>query len=161
MEIEVNMNNLTEGFNALGDEVDRIISDGNTAKITITKKSNGTIPLLRLWRMWMQDIADHMAKQGRKMPLLMDKNGNYHGLRPFNADDAHEAYTHLTMGCDENGNRYSWCVKSDMYDGRVSAPLGMRLHAMDLVHRHAMEHGIILRMPKNTEYEELTKRTEQ
>ena len=161
LEQVINQSNIAKEVRRLGQEIDQIVEAGGEARVITTKKSNGTIPLLKLWRMWMKDIASYLASQGRKMPLGMDKDGNWYGSRPYEPNDAHEAYSYLCLGCDEFGVRYSWVVNSDEFEGRTAAPLGVRLRAMDKLYKHAMEEGIKLRIPKNTEYEELTKKTEQ
>lgn len=124
-------------------------------RVVATQKSNGTISMLKLWRMWMQDIASYKASRGSVMPLYIDENGNAIGERKFNAEDAHEAYTYLCLGCDERGVRYSWSVNSDKYQNRVAADLGQRLRAMQKFHEHCIEHAVPIRIPERNEYSEL------
>ncbi|MGB1322470.1 MAG: hypothetical protein ACPG5L_16175, partial [Vibrio gallaecicus] len=52
----------------IADDIEQIVSAGGQAKVVVTKKSNGTIPMLRLWKMWMKDLAEYMSKKGRSMP---------------------------------------------------------------------------------------------
>ena len=154
-EFIANRSNLNIESGKMADELERIISEGGEAKAVITRKSNGTIPMLRLWRMWMRDVAIHMAKRGRTMPMYIDEKGVNRGKRPFNENDAHVAYSHLCLGCDEIGNRLSWCVKSDEYEGRKAASIGQKVKALDKIYQFAMEEGIKLRIPSNTEYQKL------
>lgn len=130
-------------------------------KLVFTRKSNGTLPMLKLWRMWMSDIADFKAARGSVMPLYYNEQGNPIGERKFNAHDAHEAYTYLCLGCDSEGNRYSWALSGDKYDNRKVADLGQRLRAMQKFHEHCLEHSIPIRIPERNEYSELIERQSQ
>lgn len=130
-------------------------------KLTATQKSNGTIPMLKVWRMWMQDIAAYKASRGSVMPLYIDEQGNPIGERKFNADDAHEAYTYLCLGCDERGVRYSWAVNTDKYQDRVAADLGKKLRAMQKFHEHCIEHAVPIRIPERNEYSDLIEQQNQ
>lgn len=134
---------------------DHFESDGKPLRVQITQKNNGTIPMLKLWRMWMSEIARYKADRGATMPLYFDSEGNAVGQRKFNANDAHEAYTHLCLGSDENGVRYSWAVNSDEYEGRKVASIGQKLHAMQKFHQHCIEHGVPITIPDNSEYKQL------
>ena len=127
-------------------------------KFVATQKSNGTIPMLKLWRMWMSDIAEFKAARGSVMPLYIDEQGNHIGQRKFNAEDAHEAYTYLCLGCDERGIRYSWAVNTDKYQDRVTADLGRKLRAMQKFHEHCLEHAIPIRIPDRNEYSDLMRK---
>ena len=100
-------------------------------RVVITKKSNGTLPMLSLWRLWMKEIAIYQAKRGATMPITVPSLGvngvlenKVIGSRPFDEKDAHEAYSALCLGSDETGNRYSWAVNSDEYQGRKVASIG-------------------------------------
>ena len=126
-----------------------------------TQKNNGTIPMLKVWRMWMQDIAAYKAARGSVMPLYIDEQGNHIGERKFDADDAHKAYSYLCLGCDERGVRYSWAVKTDKYQDRVAADLGRRLRAMQKFHEHCIEHAIPIRIPDRNEYSDLMEQQNQ
>lgn len=134
---------------------DHFESGGKPLKVQITQRNNGTIPMLKLWRMWMAEIARWKADRGSAMPLYYDHDGNPVGWRRFNENDAHEAYTYLCLGADENGNRYSWAVNSDEYEGRKVASIGQKLHAMQKFHQHCIEHGIPITIPDNSEYKQL------
>lgn len=141
---------------------DHFESSNNPLKVAITKRNNGTMPMLALWRMWMADIAKYQAERGATMPILAPKSNpdgsigwKRIGSRPFNEIDAHEAYTMLCLGCDERGVRYSWAVKSDTYDGRKVADIGRKLHAMQKFHQFCIERGIPIRIPHDTEYQQL------
>ncbi|EGQ8036378.1 hypothetical protein NU208_001226 [Vibrio parahaemolyticus] len=131
-------------------------------RVQITKKNNGTLPMLKLWRMWMADIAKFQVRRGATIPILAPQtnaNGVIEwkaiGERPYNENDAHEAYTYLLLGCDERGVRYSWAVHTDNYEGRKVASLSRKLHAMQKFHQFCIEHSIPIRIPERSEYQEL------
>ena len=140
---------------AIIDEIQAIIDNDREANVTITTKNNGTLPMLKLWRAWMGQIADFMNKRGRRMPLYMDENGNPKGERLMTGDDCHHAYTHLAMGCDENGVRLSWAMSDGGSSGGRLATTGERLRAMDVIWQWAMGEGIPLVNPENSEYRKL------
>ena len=134
-------------------------------RIKITTKNNGTVPMLNLWKMWMVDIAKWQAERGAKIPIQApetQQDGSLGwkviGYRPYDEKDAHEAYTSLLLGCDENGVRYSWAVYTDTYEGRKVASMGQKLHAMQKFHQFCIEHGIPIRIPRESEYQELQDR---
>ena len=140
---------------AIIDEIQAIIDNDREANVTITTKNNGTLPMLKLWRMWMSQISDFMNKRGRRMPLYMDENGNPKGERLMTGDDCHHAYTHLAMGCDEKGVRLSWAMSDGGSSGGRLATTGERLRAMDVIWQWAMGEGIPLVNPENSEYRKL------
>ncbi|EOD9553068.1 hypothetical protein ACJ7RV_002184 [Vibrio parahaemolyticus] len=131
-------------------------------RVKITTKNNGTLPMLKLWRMWMADIAKFQIRRGATMPILAPQtmpDGSIEwktiGSRPYNENDAHEVYTHLLLGCDERGIRYSWAVHTDNFEGRKVAPIERKLFAMQKFHQFCIEHSIPIRIPERSEYQEL------
>lgn len=141
---------------------DHFESEGKPLKVVITQRNNGTMPMRALWAMWMVDIAKYQASRGAVMPILAPEtqsDGSIGwktiGSRPFNENDAHEAYTKLCLGCDERGIRYSWAVNSDTYEGRKVADIGQKLHAMQKFHQFCVENAIPIRIPDRSEYQEL------
>lgn len=154
-ELEINSGNAETEGPKLIDGIQAIIDGGGTARVVFTKKNNGTLPMLKLWRMWMGQIADFMNKRGRRMPLYMDEDGNPKGERLMTGDDCHHAYTHLAMGCDENGVRLSWAMSDGGSSGGRLATTGERLRAMDVIWQWAMGEGIPLVNPENSEYRKL------
>lgn len=152
----------TDDLHAISSHVhDHFQVSDKPLKAVITQKSNGTISMLKLWKMWMVDIATYKAARGAVMPLYIDEQGNAIGQRKFNEKDAHEAYTYLCLGCDERGVRYSWAVNTDKYEDRVAADLGQRLRAMQKFHEHCIEHAVPLRIPERNEYSDLMKKQNQ
>ena len=122
---------------------------GDTFEIDLPTASTGSISMLKTWRMWMAQIAKHMADRGSVMPLFPSDPS--YGSRPFNADDAHESFTHAMLGCDEHGVRYSW----GMGAGKLKAPKSKRLYAMDKLQAFAFKRGIVLKIPVNSEYRKI------
>lgn len=127
---------------------------GGIAHVEFSDKDPGSVNMLRTWRGWMGETARHMAHMGCTMPLYIDSQGNPHGSRPFNADDAHELFTSKYLGSDESGRRKSWTM-SRKDDGTVQASIGDRLWAMDRHLEWATEKGIKLTIPRNSEYTKL------
>ena len=153
--LEINSANAETERPKLDDGIQAIIDAGGTATVVFTKKNNGTLPMLKLWRMWMSQICDVLNSRGRYMPLYIDENGKAHGKRPMKPEDCHHAYTHLAMGCDENGVRLSWALSDSGSSGGRLASTGERLLAMDKIWNWAMGEGIPLVNPENSEYSKL------
>lgn len=143
-------------------------SGGKPLKAVVTERNNGTMPMLRLWRMWMSEIAKYQRERGAQVPILApytqpDGELGYKviGYRDFDEKDAHEAYSKLCLGCDESGTRFSWAVNSDEYEGRKVASIGQKLYAMQKFHQFCVEHSIAITIPENSEYSELVKQQNQ
>ncbi len=121
--------------------------------VTAQSKSTGKWGLSRLWRMWMGITAAWMAGRGCKQPLWIDEKGKHHGSRMFIPQDAHELFTHLWLGADENGKRLSWAKKD--HDDMRAATKGERFGALRSHEEYATERGIILLKPRDSEYQKL------
>jgi len=119
--------------------------------VTTQQMNTGKWGMAKLWRAWMATTAEWMAKNGAKMPLTLDKNGNPYGSRPFSANDAHELFTRQHMGVDENGNRLSWAKSGN----HRKATKGERFNALQRHEAWASERGIILFKPRGSEYDQL------
>lgn len=129
----------------------RKIPLGQVMRCEIKNESTGTIPMLRTWRGWMAETARYMAASGVTMPLYIDGEGNFHGTREFNADDAHELFTMKWLGADEHGRRYSWSMSRK--DASIKqAPHSKRLFAMDRHVQWCAERGINITIPREGEY---------
>jgi len=121
--------------------------------------SAGNWGMARLWRAWMSTTAEFMAGNGATMPLLMLPDGTYKGSRPYNKDDAHEAFTHYWLGTDDDNNRLSWSRGGR--EGMRAATKGERFHALQKHEQWAIEKGIILFNPIDSEYRELQQESEK
>ena len=108
--------------------------------------------MARLWRMWIKTVSDWMAQNGATMPLVI-KNGVNHGVRPFNADDGHELFTSHLLPQDQDGTRVSWSKSGR--DGMRPSTKGERFHALRQLEQYAIERGIVLYKPQDSEYEQL------
>lgn len=135
-----------------GHVIDHFESGGGALKFAITESNgNGKWGMARLWRKWMDITATFMAHNGAVMPLMIDKDGNPYGSRPFNANDAHELFTSQWLGLNEKGERLSW-KKSE---GVNTADKGQRFVAMMKHENWCVEKGINLPKPRNSELAEL------
>lgn len=143
--------NYGEVMHSAVDEVDLILAEGGQARMVITKKNNGTLPMLKLWRMWMAVVGPWMANNGATMPLCM-KNGKPYGSRPFSPEDAHELFSSQFMPVDAYGERFSWVLNKDKNNGRTAADIGQRLRCMEQMQEWAIERGINLPIPERSEY---------
>ena len=150
----VTKSNIEEATELVASHIDKILEEGGEAKVAVTKKSNGTWPMLKLWRAWMKQICDHLNRNGRYMPLYIDANGVAQGRRPMTPDDCHEAYSHLALGSNDNGVRFSWALS----EGDNVASTGQRLRAMDKIWLWALEEGIPLINPQDSEYNKMQDR---
>lgn len=138
-------------YTHLSEAIELILDEGKEVKVVVTKKNNGTIPMLKTWRMWMATVADWMANNGATMPLCLDKEGKVYGSRPFEAEDAHELFCFQFMPV-ENGVRKSWAINSDKNGNKVAATIGEKLHAMERMQQWAVERGINLYAEENSEF---------
>lgn len=114
--------------------------------------------MAKLWRAWMAETAKFMASNGVKMPLMIDAKGDNFGTRPFGPEDAHELFTSQWLGVDAEGLRLSWGRKGR--DGMRPANKGERFSAMLRHEAWAIERGINLFKPKDSELESIRKETE-
>ena len=93
------------------------------------------------------------------MPLVIGSNGKNYGERQFSPDDAHELFTHQWLGCDADGMRLSWSKKGR--DGMRPADKGQRFLAMLRHEEWALERGIMLFKPRDSELAELEREQNQ
>lgn len=121
--------------------------------VTSTDPGTGKWGMAQLWRAWMSTTATWMAAQGARMPLVIQIDGTNYGSRPFNADDAHELFTHRWLGADADGTRLSWSRAGR--DGMRAATKGERFNALRQHEDWATERGIILLKPRDSEYARL------
>lgn len=157
-DVVINKSNIVEQFKAFGNEVDQILESGGQARVVVTKKNNGTLPMLKLWWAWMGILGPWMAQNGATMPLCI-KDGKPWGSRQFDAHDCHELFCHSFMPVDEMGKRYSWVLNKDANNGRKAADIGMRLRCMDQMLEWATERGIALPVPEQSEYYQTKRQT--
>lgn len=125
------------------------LESGKLYDVSINERNIGKWSLSRLWRAWMSDIAKWMSANGATMPLVIGANGEFSGQRSFNADDAHELFSVMTLGTDKDGNRLSWSKSGR--DGCRPASKGERVLAMQRVEAWASERGIKLLNPADSE----------
>jgi len=115
--------------------------------------------MARLWRAWMSSTAKFMASNGCVMPLMLKEDGVSYGTRPFNKSDAHELFTSQWLGNDKDGTRLSWAKEG--HDGMRAATKAERFFAMIKHEQWALEKGITLFKPRDSEYSQLEKETEK
>lgn len=125
------------------------LESGKLYDVSINERNIGKWSLSRLWRAWMSDIAKWMSANGATMPLVIGANGEFSGQRAFNADDAHELFSVMTLGTDKDGNRLSWSKSGR--DGCRPASKGERVLAMQRVEAWASERAIKLLNPADSE----------
>lgn len=125
------------------------LESGKLYDVSINERNIGKWSLSRLWRAWMSDIAKWMSANGATMPLVIGANGEFSGKRAFNADDAHELFSIMTLGTDKDGNRLSWSKSGR--DGCRPASKGERVLAMQRVDVWASERAIKLLNPADSE----------
>lgn len=125
------------------------LESGKLYDVSINERNIGKWTLTRLWRAWMSDISKWMSANGATMPLVISANGESSGQRAFNADDAHELFSVMTLGTDKDGNRLSWSKSGR--DGCRPASKGERVLAMQRVEAWASERGVKLLNPADSE----------
>ena len=152
---EVNPHNFEQDFGPALDEAMDLADKDYVVSVEVKRKNNGTWPMLKLWRAWMSQVCDYMNVNGNTMPLYFTKDGQPVGKRAMTPDDCHEAFTHLMLGCDDNGVRLSWALSEAGADGKQIADTGQRLRAMDKMWMLGVEKGIPLINPQDSEYNKL------
>lgn len=132
-------------------EVERIVTSGGEAKIVITKRSNGSLPLLRHWRALMKELAVIYQRNGVKMKI--DFPNGKQVERPFGPEDAHELFSYYLMPVDpETGLRKSWSC--DGRKGMKPASTGERVQALEKLYAYAFDRGWKLSRFDDSEYEQ-------
>lgn len=121
--------------------------------ITAKEAGTGKWGLAKMWRAWMNDTAKFMAGNGVTMPLMIAKDGTYHGERPFNSEDAHELFTSKWLGTDSQGLRLSWSRKP--HDGMRVAQRGERYNALRQHEEWCIMKGISLYNPIGSEFRQI------
>lgn len=135
------------------DEVQKELEENDLLVASLQPAKTGKWGMARLWRAWMAATADFMAKQGVKMPLMVNDKGEVYGWRAFNAQDAHELFTRQWLGVDEKGIRLSWAKSGD----HRKATKGERFNALRKHENWCIEKGIVLFKPRGSEYEQMEK----
>lgn len=144
-EFIINTGNEGELIPALGRSIDGILDSGGQAKITVTKKSTRTLSMNALWRgKWMYETAEWMNNQG-----VMIETKNVHGKvinkRPVTHNDAHEMFVMHWLGSNDDNARE---LTRDMQKGRM-------LHLMNKHQEWALEKGLMLTYPSDSEFSKL------
>ncbi len=129
------------------------LKEGEVISFSEVNKNPGTVNMLKTWRGWMKETATAMNHYGCSMPMYIDSKGLPHGKRPYNEGDAHEQFTSLYLGVDENGKRKSWVMSKN--GDEIQASIGDRLWAMDRHLEWCTERAIKLTIPKKSEYMKL------
>lgn len=127
-------------------------------KVVISQTNNGTLSMLKLWRMWVSQVCDFMNARGDYMPLYFKADGTPVGKRELTPDDVHHAMSTLCLGTyDDNGSqkRFSWALSDKGASGHRVADIGLRLRAMDKLWHLGLEHNIPLVNPEDSEYRKL------
>jgi len=133
-----------------------ILEELKTNPVLLAKTESANIGkwgMAKLWRSWMTPTTKYLVSNGAKMPLVIKPNGETYGEREFNTDDCHEYFTSLWLGLDKEGTRLSWSKSGR--DGRRAATKGERFLAMQKHSEWASERGIILHVPRDSEYSKL------
>lgn len=112
----------------------------------------GKWSMARLWRAWMAATAEFMADRGVTIDIKNAEGKVLHS-RPIDAEDAHELFTAHWLGRDEEGNRLSWSRSGR--EGMRAATKGERMDALRQHEAWAIEKGIVLLNPRESEYRDL------
>ncbi len=152
---QLNKGNLAEFF----DEIQKELDETPFMIISTQNAKTGKWGMSRLWRAWMTKTAKVQAANGVTMPLMIRADGSFYSTRPFNAQDAHELFTHQWLGVGSDKMRLSWAKKD--HDGMRAATKGERFLAMQKHEQWCLERGITLFNPRGSEYDNLQKEQNQ
>lgn len=111
-------------------------------RVEVKDADSSTQGMKGLWRTWMAETSKWMAEQGATMPLYYRPNGEPFGKRPFNKDDAHECFMRTWGGVDVEGDR----------EHQEKVGKGEMLHIMTKHEAWAVEKGISLTIPQDSQY---------
>ena len=150
------INNLSHVFGQIQGEVE----DKRTILISTQGAGTGKWGMAQLWRVWISSVADFAAGNGITMPLCITAQGEFIGSRAYNKSDAHEHFSCSFLGTDENGERLSW-AKTQSPNGGRPATAGERFHALRQLEQYALERGIPVIKPRESEYSKLEKEQNQ
>ena len=129
------------------------LSETQTLLVSTQDPHTGKWGMARLWRAWMSTTARWMAAQGATMPLAITSDGTNYGTRPFGPEDAHQLFTCQWLGVDMDGERLSWSKSG--HDDMRAATKGERFIALQRHENWAVERGINLFRPRDSEYQKL------
>ena len=149
-DFQLSKHNIDELFSILSNE----LNESPVIVVSSQDAGTGKWGMSRLWRKWMNQTADDMAKRGCIMPLFLRADGTYGATRPYNHNDAHEYFTSKWLLLDADGTRLSWARKA--HDGMRPATKAERWLAMLKHDQWATEKGILLFHPRDSEYQQLT-----
>ena len=134
-------------------QLEDMLSESPELILSAQTANTGKWGMARLWRAWMATTADFMANNGVTMPLMISLEGEIHGTRPFDQNDAHELFTSHWLGLDADGTRLSWSKSGR--DGMRPATKGERFHALRKHEEWCLSKGKTLYNPRGSEYEEM------
>lgn len=146
---QLSKSNLESFFNEIQTEL-----EANPSLVVSTQSRDaGKWGMARLWRSWMEKTGTFMASSGVTMPMMIDKQGVIFRTRPFNGNDAHELFTEQWLGVDDKGVRLSWSKRGR--DGMRPATKGERYFALNRHEIWALDKGLTLFKPRDSEYDQL------
>ena len=145
------LNRANEGdqYPRLAESIEKILSDDGHAKVTVVKKCTRTTKMNKLWRKWMQQTASWMNGQGARIEVK-NKKGILIHKRHINQQDAHEMFVMHWLGCTDEGLRE---MTAGMQKGRM-------LYMMDKHSEWAVQKGLLLIYPSDSEYNKLKQESE-
>ena len=124
---------------------DHFEEGGGALRFQVTNHATRTLSMNRLWRgKWMYETAEWMNNQGVKIEIKNSKGDVIH-TRPVEHSDAHEMFVMHWLGFDDKGLRE---LTRDMQKGRM-------LYMMDKHSAWAIEKGLLLTYPSDSEYNKL------
>lgn len=144
-EILINEDNFKVTVETIGNTIDKIINDGKTAKVKITK-STRSLPQNALLHMWVNEISAHLVGHGRE--YCTDKwvkkalKATFLGSEPVESVDV---LTGKVITTEEI--RHS----SDLDKGEMT-------FFLDRIQAWALDIDLILTAPLSSEYQELINR---
>lgn len=104
----------------------------------------------KLWRgKWMYETADWMNDQGVKIEVKNAK-GEVISSRPVRHTDAHEMFVMHWLGCDDKGLRE---LTREMQKGKMMMMMEKHSH-------WAVEKGLLLTYPHDSQYKKLLNKSE-
>jgi len=147
----INQFNIAEEVGRLGQEIDQIVEAGGEAKVTTVTKATRTKSMNALWwGFWIPQTAEWMNNNGARIEVK-NQHGKVIHTRQVEPDDAHAMFVSHWLGATDKGLRE---LTRDMQKSRF-------LFMMDKHSHWAVEKGLLLTYPEDSEYSRLKRQTEE
>jgi len=106
----------------IAEKVDKMLLKTPVIVVTLNDGADsGSLSMLNLWRSWMRSTGEWFAANGYKMPLFYKDGVASKRMRPFDENDAHEAFIRHWLPTPDGGTeRLSFSMKPKDENHRIA-----------------------------------------